>query len=200
MPSGKSSSSWCHVPLHVHLLGGTGPASRTGSTSKGCSSASSRAAHVDVEALLGGQVTDTTGPARRMDHRRCVRRPLQGSFATYGRIIVLDLTEVSLDGAQGALWRGGMGSNPRSGRSGWKWSIIAGADGIPFAGHSTERTPTTCDSPHPRWRQPHTEGCSATSKPCTSTAATTRRCSPALRHARPRAPRLRAEATRGRRS
>lgn len=91
-------------------------------------------AWVDVEALLGGQVSDTTLRGRR-DEWIAADALIAEALAAYDRIIELDLTEVSLDGSQHKAPCGGeaTGPNPTDrGRSGWKWSIVAGADGIPF--------------------------------------------------------------------
>jgi transposase len=95
-------------------------------------------AWVDAERLTGCRVSDTTVRARRdlwiaagvfdalVDH----------ALAAYDRIIGFDLSETSIDGSQHKAPCGGEGTGPNPtdrGRSGWKWSIIAGADGVPFA-------------------------------------------------------------------
>ncbi|MDP1819117.1 MAG: IS5 family transposase [Acidimicrobiales bacterium] len=94
-------------------------------------------AWVDVETLLGGQVSDTTLRARRDGWIAAgvFDALIAEALAAYDRIIELDLTEVSLDGSQHTAPCGGEGTGPNPtdrGRSGWKWSIVAGADGIPF--------------------------------------------------------------------
>jgi transposase len=93
---------------------------------------------VDAERLTGCRVSDTTVRARRdswiaagvfdalVDH----------ALAAYDRIIGFELSETSIDGSQHKAPCGGEGTGPNPtdrGRSGWKWSIIAGADGVPFA-------------------------------------------------------------------
>lgn len=94
-------------------------------------------AWVDVEALLDGQVSDTTLRSRRDEWIAAgvFDALIAEALAAYDRIIELDLTEVSLDGSQHKAPCGGEGTGPNPtdrGRSGWKWSIVAGADGIPF--------------------------------------------------------------------
>lgn len=94
-------------------------------------------AWVDVEALLDGQVSDTTLRGRRDEWIAAgvFDALIAEALAAYDRIIELDLSEVSLDGSQHKAPCGGEGTGPNPtdrGRSGWKWSIIAGADGIPF--------------------------------------------------------------------
>jgi hypothetical protein len=92
---------------------------------------------VDAERLMGGVVSDTTMRARRDEWIAAeVFEALEAeALAAYDRIIGLDLSEVSLDGSQHKAPCGGEGTGPNPtdrGRSGWKWSIIAGRDGIPF--------------------------------------------------------------------
>ena len=92
---------------------------------------------VDVERLLDGAVSDTTLRARRDEWIAAgvFDALAEEAIAAYDRIIELDLAEVSLDGSQHKAPCGGEGTGPNPtdrGRSGWKWSIIAGADGIPF--------------------------------------------------------------------
>ncbi len=94
-------------------------------------------AWVDVEALMGRQVSDTTLRARRneWDAAGVFDALFDEALAAYDQIIGLDLSEVSLDGSQHKAPCGGEGTGPNPtdrGRSGWKWSIIAGADGVPF--------------------------------------------------------------------
>lgn len=93
---------------------------------------------VDAEALTGRRVSDTTIRGRRDEWITAgVFDSLAAeAIAAYDRIIELNLTEVSLDGSQHKAPCGGEGTGPNPtdrGRSGWKWSIIAGSDGIPFA-------------------------------------------------------------------
>ncbi len=94
-------------------------------------------AWVDVEALMGRQVSDTTLRARRDEWVAAgvFDALFDEALAAYDQIIGLDLSEVSLDGSQHKAPCGGEGTGPNPtdrGRSGWKWSIIAGADGVPF--------------------------------------------------------------------
>jgi len=92
---------------------------------------------VDAEYLLGGAVSDTTLRARRDEWIAAgvFDALVEEAIAAYDRIIELNLAEVSLDGSQYKAPCGGDGTGPNPtdrGRSGWKWSIIAGADGVPI--------------------------------------------------------------------
>lgn len=92
---------------------------------------------VDAERLMGGVVSDTTLRGRRDEWIAAgvFDDLVEEALAGYDRIIGLDLSEVSLDGSQHKAPCGGEGTGPNPtdrGRSGWKWSIVAGRDGIPF--------------------------------------------------------------------
>jgi transposase len=92
---------------------------------------------VDAETLLGGVVSDTTLRARRDEWVTAgVFDDLVAEALTaYDRIIGLDFSNVALDASQHKAPRGGDGTGPSytdKGRSGWKWSIAADADGIPI--------------------------------------------------------------------
>lgn len=92
---------------------------------------------VDAERLMRGAVSDTTLRMRRNEWIAAgVFEALETeALAAYDRIIGLDLSEVSLDGSQHKAPCGGEGTGPNPtdrGRSGWKWSIVAGRDGMPF--------------------------------------------------------------------
>jgi transposase len=94
-------------------------------------------AWVDAERLLGGVVSDTTLRARRDEwiDAGIFDVLAEEAIAAYDRVVGLDLAEVSLDGSQHKAPCGGEGTGPNStdrGRSGWKWSIVAGMDGIPI--------------------------------------------------------------------
>jgi transposase len=92
---------------------------------------------VDAEHLIDKAASDTTLRARRDEWIAAgVFEDLADeALAAYDRVIGLDLSETSLDGSQHKAPCGGDGTGPNPtdrGRSGWKWSIIAGADGVPF--------------------------------------------------------------------
>lgn len=92
---------------------------------------------VDAEALMRGQVSDTTLRSRRDEWVAAgVFEDLaEEAIAGYDRIIELDLSEVSVDGSQHKAPAGGEGTGPNStdrGKSGWKWSFAADTDGIPI--------------------------------------------------------------------
>ncbi len=95
-------------------------------------------AWVDIEALLGGQVSDTTLRARRDEWIAAgvFDALAEEALAAYDRIIVLDLSpgQPGRLPAQSPLWGRGNGPEPHGfeAGSGRKRSIIAGADGIPF--------------------------------------------------------------------
>ena len=56
------------------------------------------------------------------------------ALAAYDKIIGLELSDLAIDGSQHKAPAGGEGTGPNctdKGRSGWKWSIATGVDGIP---------------------------------------------------------------------
>lgn len=92
---------------------------------------------VDVEALLGYQVSDTTLRARRDEWIDAgVFDALKTeALAAFDRIIGLDLSEVSLDGSLHKAPCGGEGTGPNPtdrGKLGWKWSVAVERHGIPI--------------------------------------------------------------------
>ena len=97
---------------------------------------------MDAETLLGWRVSDTTLRARRDEWIAAgVFKALAGeALATYDRIIGLDFSECSVDGSQYKAPAGGEGTGPNPtdrAKSGWKWSLLADANGIP-AGWATD--------------------------------------------------------------
>lgn len=94
------------------------------------------ASWVDVEALMGHVVSDTTLRARRDEWIAAgvFDAIVEEALAAYDRIIGLDLTEVAIDGSQHKAPTGGEGTGPNctdKGRSGWKWSLLTDRHGIP---------------------------------------------------------------------
>ena len=92
---------------------------------------------VDVEALVGGAVSDTTLRGRRDEWERAGLFDLlaEEALAAYDKIIGLDLSESAVDGSQHKAPRGGEGTgrNPVDrGKRGWKWSLLTDRAGIPF--------------------------------------------------------------------
>lgn len=92
---------------------------------------------VDAEALTGRKVSDTTVRTRRDEWtERGVFRQLElEAKDAYDRIIGLDLSETALDGSTHKAPCGGEGTGPSPvdrGKSGYKWSIITDAKGIPL--------------------------------------------------------------------
>jgi transposase len=92
---------------------------------------------VDVEALLGRVVSDTTLRARRDEWVAAGVFDLlcREALAAYDRIIGLDLSEVALDGSLHKAPGGGEGTGRSPvdrGKLGWKWSIATDARGIPI--------------------------------------------------------------------
>jgi transposase len=93
-------------------------------------------AWVDAEALLGGRVSDTTLRARRDEwiDAGVFERLAAEALAGYDRVIGIDLSDCSVDGSQHKAPSGGEGTgkNPTDrGKIGWKWSLLADANGIP---------------------------------------------------------------------
>jgi transposase len=92
---------------------------------------------VDVEALLGFVVSDTTLRARR-DEWLAVgvfEQLAAEAQRAYDKIIGLDFSEVAVDGSLHKAPAGGEGTgkNPTDrAKLGWKWSIATEANGIPI--------------------------------------------------------------------
>jgi transposase len=94
-------------------------------------------AWVDAERLLEGAVSDTTLRGRRDAWVAAgVFDALAAeALAAYDRIIGFDFSECALDGSQHKAPAGGEGTGPNPtdrGKLGWKWSLLADRDGIPF--------------------------------------------------------------------
>ena len=95
------------------------------------------ASWVDVEAVLGHQVSDTTLRARRDAWIAAgVFEQLKAqALAAYDRIVGLDLSEVSVDGSLHKAPYGGEGTGPNPtdrGKLGWKWSVASERHGVPI--------------------------------------------------------------------
>ena len=95
------------------------------------------ASWVDIEQILGGQVSDTTLRSRRDEWIDAgVFDALKDeATAAFDRIIGLDLSEVSLDGSLHKAPYGGEGTGPNPtdrAKLGWKWSVAVDAHGIPI--------------------------------------------------------------------
>jgi transposase len=94
-------------------------------------------AWVDVERLLGNQVSDTTLRDRRDEWIAAgvFERLADEAVAGYDRLIGLDFSECSVDGSQHKAPSGGEGTGPSPvdrGKRGWKWSLFADRHGIPI--------------------------------------------------------------------
>jgi len=95
-------------------------------------------AWVDVEHLLGNQVSDTTLRDRRDEWIAAggFERLADEAVAGYDRVVGLDFSECSVDGSQHKAPAGGEGTGPSPvdrGKRGWKWSLFADRHGIPIA-------------------------------------------------------------------
>jgi transposase len=94
-------------------------------------------AWVDVEHLLGNQVSDTTLRDRRDEWIAAgvFERLADEAVAGYDRVVGLDFSECSVDGSQHKAPAGGEGTGPSPvdrGKRGWKWSLFADRYGIPI--------------------------------------------------------------------
>jgi transposase len=90
----------------------------------------------DAERLCGKKVSDTTARARRDEwiDAGVFEAIAEEALAAYDKIIGLHLDDLAVDGSQHKAPAGGEGTGPNctdKGRSGWKWSIATGQDGIP---------------------------------------------------------------------
>ena len=95
------------------------------------------ASWVDIEQILGGQVSDTTLRSRRDEWIDAgVFDALKDeATAAFDRIIGLNLSEMSLDGSLHKAPYGGEGTGPNPtdrAKLGWKWSVAVDAHGIPI--------------------------------------------------------------------
>ena len=94
------------------------------------------ASWVDVEAIMGFEVSDTTLRARRDEwiaagvfDELCAE-----ALAAFDRIVGLDLEEVALDGSLHKAPCGGEGTGPNPtdrSKIGWKWSVASERHGVP---------------------------------------------------------------------
>jgi transposase len=94
-------------------------------------------AWVDVEALMDNEVSDTTLRARRDEWIAAgVFEALAAeALCAYDRIIGLDLADCAADASQHKAPAGGEGTGPNPtdrAKSGWKWSLLADANGVPL--------------------------------------------------------------------
>ena len=93
-------------------------------------------AWVDVEALMGRAVSDTTLRARRnewLDHG-VFDAVADEALAAYDRLIGFDFSECAVDGSLHKAPCGGEGTgrNPTDrGKLGWKWSLLTERSGVP---------------------------------------------------------------------
>jgi transposase len=96
------------------------------------------ASWVDIEAILGYEVSDTTLRARRDEWIAAgvFDQLAAEAQAAYDRIIELDLAVVAIDGSLHKAPCGGEGTGKSPvdrGKLGWKWSVAAERSGIPIA-------------------------------------------------------------------
>lgn len=92
---------------------------------------------VDVETLLGNQVSDTTLRARRDEWVQggVFDALVEEAVAAYDRIVGLDLEDVAIDASAHKAPTGGEGTGRNGadrGKIGWKWTLAADGDGIPI--------------------------------------------------------------------
>jgi len=90
-----------------------------------------------VEQLMKFVVSDTTVRSRRNEWVAAgvFDALVDEALDAYDRTIGLDLSECSIDGSQHKAPCGGPGTGPNPtdrGRCGWKWSLLADRNGIPF--------------------------------------------------------------------
>jgi transposase len=93
-------------------------------------------AWVDVERLMGSQVSDTTLRDRRDEwiEAGVFDRLADEAVDGYDRVVGLDLSECAVDGSQHKAPAGGEGTGPSPvdrGKRGWKWSLFSDRHGIP---------------------------------------------------------------------
>jgi len=89
----------------------------------------------DVAGRLS-RASETTLRRRRDEWLACgvFAGVVEEALRAYDRIVGLRLDELALDGSQHKAPAGGEGTGPNCtdrGKRGWKWSIVAGLDGIP---------------------------------------------------------------------
>ena len=109
---------------------------------------------VDIEAILGFEVSDTTLRARRDEwiDAGVFETLAEEALAGYDRIIELDLEVVALDGSIHKAPCGGEGTGKSPvdrGKLGWKWSVASDRAGIPigFATDGANRNDVTMLEP-----------------------------------------------------
>ena len=133
---------------------------------------------VDAERLMGNRVSDTTLRARRDEWVTAgvFDRLADEALAAYDRIIGLDLADCSVDASLQKAPRAQdeIGPSPVDrAKRGWKWSLFADGNGIPWAGWRRVPTATTASS----WNEPlppsQPVASSPSATPCTSIGATT---------------------------
>jgi len=95
------------------------------------------ASWVDIEAILGHQVSDTTLRARRDEwiDAGIFDQLHTEAAAAFDKIVELDLSEVAVDGSLHKAPYGGekTGPNPTDrGKLGWKWSVASERHGVPI--------------------------------------------------------------------
>ena len=94
------------------------------------------ASWVDVEAIMGFEVSDTTLRARRDEWIAAgvFDELCKEALAAFDRIVGLDLEEVALDGSLHKAPCGGEGTGPNPtdrAKIGWKWSVASERHGVP---------------------------------------------------------------------
>ena len=94
------------------------------------------ASWVDVEAIMGFEVSDTTLRARRDEWIAAgvFDELCKEALAAFDRIVGLDLEEVALDGSLHKAPCGGEGTGPNPtdrSKIGWKWSVASERHGVP---------------------------------------------------------------------
>ena len=87
---------------------------------------------------MGGAVSDATLRGRRDEWGGAgvFDRLCDEAIAAFDRVVGLDLEDAAADGSvhKAPSSGAGTGKSPVGrGKSGWKWSILAGRDGIPVA-------------------------------------------------------------------
>ena len=95
------------------------------------------ASWVDVEAIMGFEVSDTTLRARRDEWIAAgvFDELCKEALAAFDRIVGLDLEEVALDGSLHKAPCGGEGTGPNPtdrAKIGWKWSVASERHGVPI--------------------------------------------------------------------
>ena len=92
---------------------------------------------VDVDHLMGGEVSDTTLRHHRDGwvHAAVFDRLVDEALCVYDKVIGLDLSEVAVDGSLHKAPYGGEGAGKGPtdrGKHGWKWSLATERSGIPI--------------------------------------------------------------------